>query len=104
MAVEWLLADVRLHGLLFIDTDEIAIYLHRDGPLAVFPIPGGRARLIADVGKMDPNHPRPDPTLADCQAMVDQRAGGAMSLIRSGSRIFASMSGRCPSTGMAAFS
>jgi len=73
---EWLLADVRLAGDGAPPADEMAIYLHRDGPLAVFPIPGGRARLIADVGKIDPNQPRPDPTQADCQAMVDQRAGG----------------------------
>jgi len=73
---EWLLADVRLEGDAAPPADEMGIYLHRDGPLALFPIPGGRARLIADVGKVDPNNPRHDPTLADCQAMVDQRAGG----------------------------
>ncbi len=74
---DWLLADVRLQGDGAPAADEIAVYLHRDGPFVVFPIPGGRARLIGVIGKTDPVHPRPDPTLADCQAMVDRRAGGS---------------------------
>ena len=57
--------------------DEIVTYLHRDGPFVIFPIPGGRARLTGTIGKTDPQHPRPDPTLADCQDMVDRRTGGA---------------------------
>ena len=73
---DWILADVRLAGDGAPPPDEIATYLHRDGPLAVFPIPGGRARLVATVGRTDPAHPRPDPTLADVQAVVDRRAGG----------------------------
>ncbi|MHC2018517.1 FAD-dependent monooxygenase [Methylobacterium sp. CM6247] len=73
---DWLLADIRVEGDDAPPGDEIATYLHRDGPLVVFPIPGGRARVIAQVGKTDPAHPRPDPTLGDVQALVDQRAGG----------------------------
>jgi 2-polyprenyl-6-methoxyphenol hydroxylase-like FAD-dependent oxidoreductase len=73
---DWMLADVRLEGEGAPAADEVATYLHRDGPFVIFPIPGGRARIIATVGKTDPLHPRPDPTLADVQAMVDQRAGG----------------------------
>jgi 2-polyprenyl-6-methoxyphenol hydroxylase-like FAD-dependent oxidoreductase len=73
---DWMLADVRLDGDGMPPADEIAIYLHRDGPFVIFPIPGGRARVIATVGKTDPAHPRPDPTLAEVQAMVDRRAGG----------------------------
>ena len=73
---DWFLADVRLEGEGTPVPDEIATYLHRDGPFVVFPIPGGRARVIAAVGRSDPAHPRPAPTLADVQATVDRRAGG----------------------------
>ena len=73
---DWLLADVRLDGPATPPPDEIATYLHRDGPFVVFPIPGGRARVIATVGRTDAAHPRPDPGLDDVQALVDRRAGG----------------------------
>jgi 2-polyprenyl-6-methoxyphenol hydroxylase-like FAD-dependent oxidoreductase len=73
---DWLLADVRLEGDGAPAGDEIAIYLHRSGPFVIFPIPGGRARVIGVIGQADSEHPRPDPTLAYCQAMVDDRAGG----------------------------
>jgi 2-polyprenyl-6-methoxyphenol hydroxylase-like FAD-dependent oxidoreductase len=73
---DWMLADIRIGGDQAPPADEIATYLHRDGPLVVFPIPGGRARVVATVGKTDPAHPRPDPTLAEVQAMVDSRADG----------------------------
>jgi 2-polyprenyl-6-methoxyphenol hydroxylase-like FAD-dependent oxidoreductase len=73
---DWLLADVRLEGEGAPPGDEIAIYLHRSGPFVIFPIPGGRARVIGVIGQAESDHPRPDPTLADCQAMVDSRAGG----------------------------
>jgi 2-polyprenyl-6-methoxyphenol hydroxylase-like FAD-dependent oxidoreductase len=73
---DWLLADVRLDGAAAPPPDEIATYLHRDGPFVVFPMPGRRARVVATVGKTDEAHPRPDPTLDDVQALVDRRAGG----------------------------
>jgi 2-polyprenyl-6-methoxyphenol hydroxylase-like FAD-dependent oxidoreductase len=73
---DWLLADVRLEGDRAPPRDEIVTFLHRDGPFTVFPMPEGRARIAGVIGKADPVHPRPDPTLADCQAMVDLRTGG----------------------------
>ncbi len=73
---DWLLADVRLDGSGASPPDEIATYLHRDGPFVIFPIPGRRARVIATVGRTDAMHPRPDPTLGDVQALIDRRAGG----------------------------
>jgi 2-polyprenyl-6-methoxyphenol hydroxylase-like FAD-dependent oxidoreductase len=75
---DWLLADVRLEGDRAPAADEIATYLHRDGPLIVFPMPGGRARIIGVVGKTDPAHPGPDPTLADVQDMLNHRAGSGI--------------------------
>ncbi len=73
---DWMLADVRLEGDGRPPEDEILPYLHRDGPFVIFPIPGGRSRVIAMVGKTDHAHPRPDPTLPEVQAMIDSRTGG----------------------------
>lgn len=73
---DWMLADVRLEGGGRPSDGEILPFLHRDGPLVIFPMPGGRSRLIAMVGKIDPAHPRHDPTLSEVQAMIDSRAGG----------------------------
>ena len=73
---DWMLADVRLEGDGTPRADEIATFLHRDGPFVVFPIPGGRARIVATVGKTVAGQSRPDPTLSDVQAMADERAGG----------------------------
>jgi hypothetical protein len=39
-------------------------------------MPGGRARIVATVGKTVAGQSRPDPTLSDVQAMADERAGG----------------------------
>jgi 2-polyprenyl-6-methoxyphenol hydroxylase-like FAD-dependent oxidoreductase len=74
-ADDWILADVRLDGPAQPARDEISPYLHHEGPFAVFPIPGGRARIVATVGRTTPG-PRPDPTLADIQGLIDRRAGG----------------------------
>jgi 2-polyprenyl-6-methoxyphenol hydroxylase-like FAD-dependent oxidoreductase len=72
---DWLLADVRLEGDGAPPDDEIATYLHRDGPFVVFPMPGERARVVATVGKTNPANPRPDPTLSDVQTLIDRRTG-----------------------------
>ncbi len=73
---DWMLADIRLEGEGRPPAGEIATFLHRDGPFVVFPIPGGRARIVATVGKTVAGQSRPDPTLPDVQAMADERAGG----------------------------
>ena len=73
---DWLLADVRLDGEGRPPADEIATFLHRDGPFVVFPMPGGRSRIVAVVGRTVPGRTRPDPTLAEVQALADARAGG----------------------------
>ena len=74
-ADDWMLADVRLEGEGAPPANEIAPFLHRDGPFVVFPIPGGRSRIVATVGKTVPGRSRPDPTLPEVQAMADERAG-----------------------------
>ena len=74
---DWMLADIRTEGDAKPPADEIAVFLHKDGPFVVFPMPGGRARVIATVGKTIPGQDRPDPTLAEVQAMVDHRAQGS---------------------------
>lgn len=73
---DWILADVRLEGKGKPPSDEIAPFLHDEGPFVVFPIPGNRARIIAAVGRADLTVPRPEPTLADVQQLIDRRAGG----------------------------
>lgn len=73
---DWLIADVRLDGEHAPPADEISIYFHHEGPFVIFPLPGRRARIIATRGKTDTAHPRPDPVMADVQALIEQRAGG----------------------------
>ena len=73
---DWILADVRLEGDGKPPDDEIAPFLHDDGPFVVFPIPGDRARIVAAVDRADPTRSRPEPTLADVQQLIDLRAGG----------------------------
>ena len=68
---DWILADVRLEGPL--PDDELSIIWHSKGVLAFFPFAHGRCRVIADLGKArGPSRP-PDPTLAEVQAVVEQR-------------------------------
>jgi 2-polyprenyl-6-methoxyphenol hydroxylase-like FAD-dependent oxidoreductase len=73
---DWMLADVRLDGDRAPPGDEIATFLHRDGPFVIFPMPGGRSRVVATVGKTVAGRSRPDPTVPEVQAMADARAGG----------------------------
>ena len=78
---EWALADVRLVGDRAPPTDRIAIHLHADGPFITFPMPGGRARVIATTGKADGGQGRPEPTLAEVQSLIDARAGGGFQAV-----------------------
>ncbi len=78
---DWMLADVRLEGDGTPPGDEIATFLHRDGPFVIFPIPGGRARIVATVGKTVAGQSRPDPTLSEVQAMADERTGGGFRVV-----------------------
>ncbi|MBE7219796.1 MAG: FAD-dependent monooxygenase [Caulobacteraceae bacterium] len=78
---EWALADVRLAGDGAPPPDRIAIHLHADGPFITFPMPGGRARVIATTGKADGGQGRPEPTLAEVQSLIDARAGGGFQAV-----------------------
>ncbi len=74
---DWFLADVHIAGPLA--PDEVSIYWHAQGVLAIFPITPGRFRVIADLGAAEAAR-RPDPTLADVQAKVDERGPGGLTL------------------------
>lgn len=77
MLSDWILADVHLHGLTD-DANDVNTYWHADGALALFPISPGRYRVIADVGDALTGQRRPDPTLEEVQAVLDQRGPGGL--------------------------
>jgi 2-polyprenyl-6-methoxyphenol hydroxylase-like FAD-dependent oxidoreductase len=74
---DWLLADVHIEGP--IAKDEISVFWHRQGVLVYFPITRDRCRIIADIGTAKGDKP-PDPTLAEVQAVVDERGPGGLTL------------------------
>ena len=71
LASDWVLADLRLSGVAT-PVGELAMYLHADGVLALFPLGDDRYRVIADVGHAPSSHPA-EPTLATVQALLDRR-------------------------------
>ncbi|WP_431283719.1 FAD-dependent monooxygenase [Humitalea sp. 24SJ18S-53] len=74
---DWILADVHLAGLP-VGPDELAIYWHADGVLALFPITPGRYRVIADIGDARGDGHPADPTLEQVQALMDRRGPGGI--------------------------
>lgn len=74
---DWMLADARLAGVLA--ADEVTVFWHEQGVLAFFPMNGERFRMIADLGP-SADEPRAEPTLADAQAIIDQRGPGGITL------------------------
>jgi 2-polyprenyl-6-methoxyphenol hydroxylase-like FAD-dependent oxidoreductase len=72
MPSNWILADVHLSNVPW--EQEIVIAWHADGVLAIFPVVPGRYRIIADIG----NTQQSDPTLAEVQAILDQRGPGGI--------------------------
>jgi 2-polyprenyl-6-methoxyphenol hydroxylase-like FAD-dependent oxidoreductase len=81
---DFVLADVQIAGVP--GEPAINIYWHADGVLALFPMVGGRFRMIADVGASPAgNKPgaeaaqnRPDPTLEEVQKILETRGGPQM--------------------------
>ena len=76
MPSNWILADVHLSGLP--DPGEINISWHCAGILATFPIVPPRYRVIADVGNWLGAAAPHDPTLAEVQAILDERGPGGI--------------------------
>jgi 2-polyprenyl-6-methoxyphenol hydroxylase-like FAD-dependent oxidoreductase len=71
----FVLADIKVDGGL--DHDEAQVWLHRSGALAFFPLPEDRWRLIVTNSPVDWHD---EPTLAQCQALVDERCLGRLRL------------------------
>src|SRR5205807_4137509 len=65
---QFVLADVKVAGGL--DHAEAQVWLHREGALAFFPLPEDRWRLIIINSPPDWHD---EPSLAQCQALVDER-------------------------------
>ena len=76
LASDWALADVHLAGVPG-EPDEINMFWHSDGALALIPISPGRYRVIADVGDAGVVR-RADPSLAEVQALLDRRGPGGI--------------------------
>src|SRR5271165_2619916 len=77
---DWILADVHLAGHA-LSPDELSLHWHSAGILAFFPITPDRYRIIADAGLARGVEHRADPTLAEVQAVVDERGPGGMRVI-----------------------
>jgi 2-polyprenyl-6-methoxyphenol hydroxylase-like FAD-dependent oxidoreductase len=78
LMTDWLLADVHLSGAP--NPRDVNVIWHSDGVLVVFPITHDRFRVIADSGDTRPGIERPDPTLQDVQAVLDQRGPGGITV------------------------
>jgi 2-polyprenyl-6-methoxyphenol hydroxylase-like FAD-dependent oxidoreductase len=74
MSSDWILADLRIAGS---PPDHLRIDWHTEGILAFFPIGGERYRVIADRPAAPTERP-PTPTLADVQAVMDERGPGGL--------------------------
>lgn len=75
---DWILADCHIAGPAA--EDEISVFWHESGVLALFPMGGRRFRMVADLGATSENAPPPEPSLAEAQAMVDERGPGGLVL------------------------
>ncbi len=73
---DWILGDIHLTGVP--TPGEISVCWHSEGVLALFPITANRYRVIADVGTAGDGARRPDPTLEEVQATLDQRGPGGI--------------------------
>jgi 2-polyprenyl-6-methoxyphenol hydroxylase-like FAD-dependent oxidoreductase len=76
---DWMLADIHLTGVQ--GPPSINIFWHSDGILALFPLPGTRHRIIANVGESSGpvgEGNRPAPTVEDIQRVLDERGPGGI--------------------------
>jgi 2-polyprenyl-6-methoxyphenol hydroxylase-like FAD-dependent oxidoreductase len=75
---DFILADVHLQNFP-VPENELGVYWHEEGALAVFPITAGRFRVVADLGTAEGPKPR-TPTLDEVQAVVDRRGPGGVTV------------------------
>jgi 2-polyprenyl-6-methoxyphenol hydroxylase-like FAD-dependent oxidoreductase len=76
---DFMTADVQVDWKL--PRDQQLFFFAAEGMLAVFPLPRGRAALVADIGPAQGDHPPPGvPALEDLQAIFNARTpGGTLS-------------------------
>jgi hypothetical protein len=75
---DWVLADCRVEGP--VPQDELSFFWHARGILGFFPFARNRCRVIADMGKAKGMAHPPDPSLAQMQAIVDERGPAGVRL------------------------
>jgi 2-polyprenyl-6-methoxyphenol hydroxylase-like FAD-dependent oxidoreductase len=75
---DWMLADCRVEGS--VPQDELSLFWHARGVLGFFPFAPGRCRVIADLGTARGEGKPADPSLADVQAVVDERGPAGVRL------------------------
>jgi len=75
---DFILADCRIEGP--IPHDELSLFWHSKGVLAFFPFARDRFRIIADMGTAQGTGHPPDPSLAQVQALVDERGPAGVRL------------------------
>ena len=74
---DFITADVQVDWKL--PWDELAFFFAAEGMLAVFPLPRGRAAIVADIGPAQGDHPPlGEPALEDFQAMFNARTPGGV--------------------------
>ncbi len=76
---DWVLADVRLEGS--IPHDEMSLFMHAKGVLVFFPFGTDRYRIVGDMGPARGTGRPADPSLAEVQALVDERGPGGIQVM-----------------------
>jgi 2-polyprenyl-6-methoxyphenol hydroxylase-like FAD-dependent oxidoreductase len=72
---DWMLGDLTLEGA---PADAVLVSWHQDGALALFPMGGGRWRVVADRGGKSAASAPPTPDLAEIQGVLDRRGPGGL--------------------------
>ena len=75
---DFALADVQVQWSF--PPNEMLLFLHKEGLFAAFPLPGGRYRLIVETSQQASGEQQPEPTLADFQRYITQRASETASV------------------------